>query len=119
MKAALVAEDPGRYGPRPAVATFEPRVEVGKPVEASNVSELLDRLAEKALRTLEEDLNDAESRPRQEAARTIVQAWSKAKAEQEAKAEPTEEEREAQLEAALQSPRLREFLEARGWKKTE
>jgi hypothetical protein len=98
---------------------LEPKIKAGEPVEATGVDDLLAKLAEKALRTLESDLGADDMRARQEAARTIVQAWSKAKQDEAAKAEPSQEEREAQLAAALQSPRLREFLEARGWRKAE
>lgn len=103
MKAALSVAD----------GELEPRPERGEPVEATGYDDLLEKLSEKALRVLEEDLSDSDTRARQEAARCIIQARSK-RAEIE-KPEPTTEEREAQLEAALATPKLREFLEARGW----
>lgn len=95
-----------------------PKQVVLDPVEATDLRDLALKLGAKAMRVLEGDLDDPDPRSRQEAARSLAAVCVKF-VDQPAppKAEPTQEEREAQLEAALQSPRLRAFLESRGWKR--
>lgn len=92
----------------------------GGPVEATDIRDLALKLGAKAMRVLESDLQDLDPHARQEAARALAAVCVKF-ADQPAptKPEPTQEEREAQLEAALASPRLRAFLESRGWRRLE
>lgn len=90
----------------------------GGPVEATDIHDLAIKLGAKALRVLESDLADLDPHARQEAARALAMVCTKfADRPPPQKAEPTQEEREAQLEAALASPRLRAFLESRGWRR--
>ena len=100
-------------------AAIVPRVEVRSPVVADSLRDLALKLGEKAMRRLEEDLDDPDPRARQEAARALAAVCTKFAEMDAPKAEPSDEEREAQLHAALQSPRLRAFLESRGWRKAE
>lgn len=88
------------------------------PVVANDLHDLALQLGAKAMRVLECDLDDPDPRSRQEAARALAAVCTKfAERPPPVKPEPTQEEREAQLEAALASPRLRAFLESRGWRK--
>lgn len=94
--------------------------EVVVAVGATSLRELALRAGEKAILVLEQDLADPDPRARQEAARALAAVCTKfAEMAPAPEAEPSDEEREAQLERALQSPKLRAFLEARGWRKAE
>lgn len=89
------------------------------PVEATTVRDLAAKLAEKAMRALEEDMDYGEPRERQEAARTLAVVCAKLMGDEPEKPpELTPEEREAQLRAAMQTPEVRAFLEREGWMKT-
>ena len=109
MKAAILQQ-------RAAQAELIARPDPTIPVVSTGLRDLALKLGEKAMRVLEGDLADPDPRARQEAARALAAVCTKfAEMAPPVEAEPTEEEREAQLEAALSSPRLREFLESRGW----
>jgi len=95
MKAALSVAD----------GELEPRLERDEPVEATGYDDLLEKLSEKALRVLEEDLSDSDTRARQEAARCIIQARSKrAEIEKPEAPQLTGEERIAAIVQAMTEP---------------
>ena len=118
MKAALAMQK----------ETIEPELEpplLGRkrppvaPVEADNIHDLAAKLAVKAMRALEEDMDYGEPRERQEAARTLAIVTAKWAPETDDKPPPlTPEERRAQLTAAMQTPEVRAFLVEQGWIQT-
>lgn len=87
------------------------------PVEANGPRDLAEKLAEKAMRVLEEDLDDYDPRVKQEAARTIIAAWTKfADKDEPERTVLTPEERVAALVESLKSPdpELKRALETVG-----
>lgn len=90
------------------------------PVEAVSLKDLAVKLGEKAMRVLETDLYDPDSRARQEAARSLAALCIKFLDQQEDKPpDPTPEERQSRLLASLRDPdpELAEVLERAGWRK--
>jgi hypothetical protein len=75
------------------------------PVEATSVRDLAAKLAEKAMRALEEDMDYGEPRERQEAARTLAVVCAKLMGDEpEAPAAPTPEERKRLLRESFSNP---------------
>src|SRR5690349_9939002 len=75
------------------------------PVEATSVRDLAAKLAEKAMRALEEDMDYGEPRERQEAARTLAVVCAKLMGDEpEAPSSPTPEERKRLLRESFANP---------------
>jgi hypothetical protein len=112
MKAAIEAEIVAGRGS--ALANKPPKVMAG------NVRELSEKLLERSLRVLEDDLSHDEPRVRIDAARAIG-AIGVTLLKQDSEPEPimTPEERAARMAAAEASPEVRAYLVARGWKEPE
>src|SRR6185503_8468760 len=104
MKAALELQgDPldGELEPPPRGRARPPT----PPVEATSVRDLAAKLAEKAMRALEEDIDYGEPRERQEAARTLAVVCAKLMGDEpEAPATPTPEERKRLLRESFENP---------------
>lgn len=95
------------------------RLEAENPkVEARDVRELTEKLLERALRVLEQDLTDGEPRVRSEAARAIGAIGVNLLKNERDQPEPvmTADERAARLASAEASPEVRAYLVSRGWK---
>ena len=111
MKAALAQRDT-------VDGELEPSEERNRSarVVASGPRELVTKLAEKAMRVLEDDLELGEARERTQAAQVLVAAWMKIDEGEKEKPQLTPDERRAALVESLRNPdpELRAALEEVG-----